>query len=153
MKRAGLLNAQLCHAISSLGHGDGLLVVDAGFPIPTSSWRIDLAVTRDLPDLRTVLELIGNELIVEGVTVAEEVGTNNPKLYEWLDAHWPAVELRTIPHTEMLADAAARAKAVVRTGAFEPWGNVLLTSGVDVPAWFTSPDVTVPDYYRDRMEP
>ncbi len=151
MKRSGLLNAELCHAIGSLGHGDELLVVDAGFPVPRSAWRIDLAVTADLPALRTVLDLIGEEMIVEGITVADEVKTNNAPLYEWLDARWPTVEVGTVPHTEMLAEAAGRAKAVVRTGAFEPWGNVLLASGVDVPAWFTNPDVVVPDYYRDRL--
>ncbi len=34
MKRNGILNADLAHVLASLGHGDGLLVVDAGFPIP-----------------------------------------------------------------------------------------------------------------------
>ena len=34
MKQGGILNAELSHAIACLGHGDGLLVVDAGFPIP-----------------------------------------------------------------------------------------------------------------------
>ena len=57
----------------------------------------------------------------------------------------------SIPHAELLAAGASRAKAVVRTGAYDPWGNVLLRSGVDVPAYFSRPGVVVPDYYRDRM--
>lgn len=153
MKRSGILNAQLCHAIGSMGHGDQLLVIDAGFPVPRDCWRIDLAVTEGLPDLRTVLDLVGQEMIVEGLTVADEVATNNRPLYDWLAQRWPELTPATVPHTEMLANAAARAKAVVRTGDFEPWGNVLLTSGVDVPRWFTDPKVVVPDYYRDRMQP
>jgi simple sugar transport system permease protein/D-ribose pyranase len=40
----------------------------------------------------------------------------------------------------------------VRTGAFDPWGNILLYSGVDVPKWFAKPGVHVPDYYADRMK-
>jgi simple sugar transport system permease protein/D-ribose pyranase len=151
MKSGGILNAALCHAIGSLGHGDALLVTDAGFPIPAASNRIDLAVARDLPDLRTVLGLIGDECIVEAITVAEEVPRNNPELDEWLTSRWPRVERSTIPHSELLVTGAARAKFVVRTGAFEPWGNVLLTSGVDVPRWFTNPRVVVPDYYRARL--
>lgn len=151
MKSAGILNAELSHALASLGHGDGLLVVDAGFPIPSSSWRIDLAVARDLPDLRTVLDLIGAEFIVEGITIADEVASNNPSLRSWIADRWTSVAIDTIPHAELLSAAPARAKAVVRTGAFEPWGNVLLTSGVDVPRWFERDDVVVPDYYRDRL--
>lgn len=152
MKRSGILNAALSHAIAALGHGDRLLVTDAGFPVPVGTARIDLAVARDLPDLRTVLHLVGEECIVEEITVADEVVANNPALDEWLTQRWPSVARATIPHAELIAGAAAQAKFVVRTGAFEPWGNVVLTSGVDVPKWFTGERVVVPDYYRDRLE-
>lgn len=151
MKRTGILNADLAHAIASLGHGDGLLVVDAGFPIPRDAWRIDLAIVANLPDLRTVLDTIADEMIVEAVTVAEDVPTHNAPLDAWIDGRWPTVERRTIPHSEMLTSVAAQAKAVVRTGAFDPWGNVLLHSGVDVAAFFAAPGVVVPDYYAERM--
>lgn len=153
MKRSGILNAALSHAIASIGHGDGLLVVDAGFPIPSDVWRIDLAVTQGLPDLRTVLDLIGAELIVEGIVVAEDVSTHNAPLHDWLEQRWPDVVQERIPHSELLRTGPLRAKAVVRTGAFDPWGNVLLISGVDVPAYFKTNGVVVPDYYLDRMPP
>ena len=44
----------------------------------------------------------------------------------------------------------ARAKFIVRTGAFDPWGNVALTSGVDAPVWFQKPGVVTPAYYQER---
>ena len=47
---------------------------------------------------------------------------------------------------------AAKAKVIVRTGAFDPWGNILLYSGVDVPAWFAKPGVVAPDYYAKKMK-
>jgi D-ribose pyranase len=151
MKRTGILNDRLCQAIASLGHGDGLLVVDAGFPIPADSFRIDLALVRDVPDLRTVLQVIADEMIVEGVVAAEDVPSHNAPLDAWLRRVWPDAEHSHVPHAEMLSGAAARAKAVVRTGAFDPWGNVLLISGVDVPAFFSMPGVIAPDYYQHRM--
>ena len=55
MIRSGILNAELNHAIASMGHGDLMIVCDAGFPIPSAAWRIDLAVVPDVPDLETVL--------------------------------------------------------------------------------------------------
>ena len=67
MIRSGILNAELNHAIAAMGHGDLMIVCDAGFPIPSSAWRIDLAVVPDLPDLETVLLPISQTLIVERV--------------------------------------------------------------------------------------
>ncbi len=151
MKAHGILNAELCHAVASLGHGDGLLVVDAGYPIPSNAWRIDLALTPNQPDLRTVLGALAAEMIVERIEVAADVATHNEPLFTWLESTWPGVPLDTRPHAEMLALVGSQAKAVVRTGAFDPWGNVLLVSGVDVPAFFAAPGVVVPEYYRDRI--
>jgi hypothetical protein len=52
----------------------------------------------------------------------------------------------------MLSSVALRAKTIVRTGAFDPWGNIGLVSGVDVGAWFSREGVTVPEAYRARFE-
>lgn len=152
MKRTGILNQQLSATLASLGHTDLLLVVDAGFPIPRGANRIDLAVTENLPDLRTVLDLIANEIIVEGVIRAEDVPTNNAPLDAWLADRFAGAEFTTRPHREVLGELAHEAKAIVRTGAFDPWGNVGLICGVDVPRWFSTPGVIAPDYYRDRLE-
>lgn len=152
MKRTGILNQPLSAALASLGHTDLLLVVDAGFPIPRKANRIDLALAENLPDLRTVLDLIADEIIVEGVVRAEDVPTNNAPLDTWLADRFAGAEFTTRPHSEVLGDLAHEAKAIVRTGAFDPWGNVGLICGVDVPRWFGTPGVVAPDYYRDRLE-
>jgi simple sugar transport system permease protein/D-ribose pyranase len=47
---------------------------------------------------------------------------------------------------------AAKAKVIVRTGAFDPWGNILLYSGVDVPKWFVKPGTVAPEYYANKIE-
>ncbi|HEX5541801.1 MAG TPA: D-ribose pyranase [Micromonospora sp.] len=151
MKRKGILNAELSKALATLGHTDLLLVVDAGFPIPRNAHRIDLAIAEDLPRLTTVLDLVADEVIVEGVVVAEDVTTHNTPLAEWLKQRFEGAPLTTRKHTEMLGEVANEAKVIVRTGAFNPWGNVGLICGVDVPRWFDEPGVIVPDYYRDRM--
>ena len=151
MKRRGILNAELSGALATLGHTDLVMVVDAGFPIPREAHRIDLAVAENLPDLRTVLRLISEELIVEGVIRAEDVPSNHPRLDTWLRETFAAAEFETRTHADMLGDVARRAKVIVRTGAFEPWGNIGLVCGVDVPRWFGGDGVVVPDYYADRL--
>lgn len=151
MKRHGVLNQALSSALSSFGHGDLLIVSDVGFPIPRDAQRIDLAIAPDLPDLRTMLSLIADDFITEKIIVAAEMKEFNPPLYEWLQQRFPAVEFEERPHTEMLGPVAASAKAIVRTGAYDPWGNIGLVSGVDVGRYFSKPGVRVPDYYRDRV--
>jgi simple sugar transport system permease protein/D-ribose pyranase len=151
MKKSGILNDKLSAALATLGHTDLILVVDAGFPIPRDADRIDLAIAENLPDLRTVLGLISQELVVEGVVRAEDVVSNNPRLDEWLQQTFAGAEFTTRSHADMLGELARQAKVIVRTGAFEPWGNIGLVCGVDVPKWFGGDGVVVPDYYADKL--
>jgi D-ribose pyranase len=151
MKRHGILNAQLSGALATLGHTDLIMVVDAGFPIPATANRIDLAIAENLPDLRTILGLIAAELVVEGVVRADDVFTNNPRLDEYLLNTFAGAEFTTRSHADVLGELALKAKVIVRTGAFEPWGNVGLYCGVDVPKWFGGPGVIAPSYYADKL--
>jgi D-ribose pyranase len=43
LKRTALLHAELSRVIATLGHGDMLVLGDAGLPIPDGPLRIDLA--------------------------------------------------------------------------------------------------------------
>lgn len=151
MKRGRILNKELSNAIASMGHGDLMIVCDAGFPIPNAAWRVDLAIVPDVPDLETVLSAISEALIAEKVSYAEEMAANNPLLLEKVQRIFAAAEFAPVPHEQILTEMAAKAKVIVRTGAFDPWGNILLYSGVDVPQWFSKPGTIVPDYYADRM--
>lgn len=152
MNRGELLNSELLHAIGKMGHGDLMIVCDAGFPIPNDAWRIDLAVVQDVPDLETVLTAIAHSFVAEKVAYAAEMAENNPVLLGKVKRLFPDSELAAVPHAEILGGLAKSAKVIVRTGAFDPWGNILLYSGVDVPKWFSKPGVITPDYYAARMK-
>ena len=81
MKRNGILNLGLSQAIAAIWcHGDHLIVCDAGFPIPSSVPRIDLALLPDIPDLETVLRAIHGDFVAEKVAYATEMAQNNPNL-------------------------------------------------------------------------
>jgi D-ribose pyranase len=151
MKRSVILNSELSHAIASMGHGDIMIVCDAGFPIPNTSWRVDLAVIQDIPDLETVLTAISQELVVEKVAYAAEMGDNNPLLKEKVHRIFADSDFTTLPHSVVLTEMAAKAKVIVRTGAFDPWGNILLYSGVDIPKWFSKPETIAPEYYARKL--
>jgi len=152
MNRSKILNADLAHAIASMGHGDLMIVCDAGFPIPTNAWRIDLAIVQDVPDLETVLSAIACGFIAETVAYADTLPSHNPVLLQRVQRLFPDAEHRTLPHEQILNQMAQKAKVIVRTGAFDPWGNLLLYSGVDVPVWFSKPGTVAPEVYLKKLK-
>ena len=86
MKKTGILNPQLMHALTQLGHTDRFMICDAGFPIPDGVERIDLTLTAGIPSFLDCLHAILGECVVEAVTLAEEMPTANPEIYSQLEA-------------------------------------------------------------------
>lgn len=127
MKRAGILNRHLSGALAELGHGDGVLVCDAGMPIPAGPRVVDLAFRAGVPSFAEVLDGLLAELVVEGATAAEEVRAANTEASGLLDALFPELDL--VSH-EKLKELSAGARLVVRTGEARPYANVLLRCGV-----------------------
>ena len=127
MKKAGILNRHLAGALAELGHGDGVLVCDAGMPIPAGPRVVDLAFRAGVPSFAEVLDGLLEELVVEGATAAREIRGANPEATALLDALFPT--LSTVSHEE-LKSLSAGAKLIVRTGEARPYANVLLRCGV-----------------------
>ena len=151
MKKSRILNKHLNNAIASMGHGDILIISDAGFPIPEEK-RVDLAIEQDVPSIADVLDLITSDFIYERVIVAKEQEDYNPVLFDKVKTICDRCSVETIPHNEIIEIFRKKAKFIVRTGGFEPWGNIILYSGIDAPVWFEKPNVIVPSYYEKRTE-
>ncbi|MDT0612852.1 D-ribose pyranase [Streptomyces lancefieldiae] len=127
MKKAGILNRHLSAALAELGHGDGVLVCDAGMPIPDGPRVVDLAFRAGVPSFAEVLDGLLAELVIEGATAATEVREANAEAAALLGGYFPALDL--VPH-ERLKELSAGARLVVRTGEARPYANVLLRCGV-----------------------
>ena len=127
MKKAGILNRHLSGALAELGHGDGVLICDAGMPIPNGPRVVDLAFRAGVPSFAVVLDGLLAELVVEGATAAKEVRGANPAVSALLENEFPDLEL--VSH-ERLKELSADARLVVRTGEARPYANVLLRCGV-----------------------
>jgi D-ribose pyranase len=129
MKKTTLLNSELSYVIATLGHMQTLVVADAGLPIPPETERIDLALTKNVPGAIETLKVILDEMQVEKVILAEEVKKHNPQFLKAVKKLLPGVPMEFETHMifkEMTSDA----QAVVRTGEFSPYANVILVSGV-----------------------
>ncbi len=129
MKKTTLLNQPLSAVIAGLGHTDTLVIADAGLPIPPETQRIDLALRSGIPGFLETLETVLTEMAVEKAIIADEMQDVSPQLFAALKERLGDIPIETIPHTqfkEMTRDA----RAVVRTGEFTPYANVILVSGV-----------------------
>ncbi len=126
----GILNPQLARVIAETGHTDLLVVTDAGLPLPQHVERVDVSVLPNLPRFLDVLKAVLSEVVVEGIVLAEEVKTISPHLHhEILDLFSPNILVTYVPHVEF-KQRIQSARAVVRTGEFTPYANVILQAGV-----------------------
>jgi len=127
----GTLNGQLARVISETGHTDQIVVTDAGLPIALTVERVDLAIKADLPAFLDVLDVVLDELQIEGAVLSEEIRSASPQMLDQISQRLAArgITATFVPHTEFKA-ATANARAAVRSGEFTPYANVLLTAGV-----------------------
>jgi len=123
MKKTGILNAELSRVVASLGHGQMLVIGDAGLPVPRGVPCIDLAVRVGLPSFWDVLDTVLSEMEVERAVVAEEASA------EVMGRFAQRLGVETMNHEE-LKRMSAGAVAVVRTGETVAYTNVVLVSGV-----------------------
>ncbi len=129
MKKTALLNSALSETIARLGHNDFLVIGDAGLPIPTGPQRIDLALTRGVPTFIETLQAVLTEMQVERYIVAAEMEKASPHILKAVQEQLPELPFEKVPH-ERFKELCAMAKAVVRTGEFTPYANILLVAGV-----------------------
>ena len=129
MKRTTLLHAELSEVIARLGHGDLLVIGDAGLPIPDGPRRIDLAVSANVPRFQDVLAAVLAEMQVESAVIADELAPNNPAVHDALLRQLGITPVATLSH-ELFKKATREARAIVRTGEFSPYANVILRAGV-----------------------
>ncbi|MDR0878025.1 MAG: D-ribose pyranase [Treponema sp.] len=152
MKKGKILNRALNSAIAEMGHGDVLMVCDAGFPIPRNGVTIvDLAITQDLPSVLFTAELLISDFIYERVIVAEENKLYNPVFHQDLKNLIDRCPVETVPHTDILEKWKSSAKVFIRSGGLEPWGNIVFVSGIDAAAYFSKKGAIPPDYFKDRV--
>lgn len=146
MKTRGVLHNELAKVIATMGHGDMLVVTDRGFPFPRHEMTacIDVSIGRDLPKVVDVVKVVLEELEIEKVIIAEETKQLSPHVYEAFQKILSGrrnkgnpIEQEVIPHQEfkhLVLNGALEGKemkAMVKTGEFTPFANIILISGVD----------------------
>jgi D-ribose pyranase len=129
MKEVGILNRGLSRILSEQGHGDLLMVVDAGFAIPKGLDVVDLSLKKDVPTVLEVLAELKDYHSVEKLIMANETKNISPTLFKNISqAFGDDIEVELLEHTALKVKS-KEVKAVIRTGDFTAYGNVILVSG------------------------
>jgi len=128
MKKIGILNKDISEVVAGLGHTNTLVIADAGLPIPVETRRIDLALTAGIPTFLDTLRGVLAEMYVEEAIVAEEMIEVSPKVYEAIKEIVGDVPIKTVTHL-VFKEQIRSARAVIRTGEFTPYANVILVAG------------------------
>jgi D-ribose pyranase len=129
MKEIGIINRGLAKIISEQGHHDLLMVVDAGFAIPKGLEVVDLSFAENKPMVIEVLTEIEKYFSVEKMIMANQTKEISPTLFSKIKNVWGGnIDVDMIDHSEF-RQKAKEVKAVIRTGDFTAYGNVILVSG------------------------
>ena len=129
MKETGAINRGIEAAISKQGHGDLLMVTDAGFAIPLGVEVVDISLDENKPMVLEVLEMLKKYYSVEKMIMANETENVSPTLFSNISkAFGDGVPVETIAHSA-LKEMSKTVKAIIRTGDFTAYGNVILVSG------------------------
>ncbi|MEN2393694.1 D-ribose pyranase [Pseudomonas halotolerans] len=132
MKKTPLLNVALSRLIASLGHGDKVVIGDAGLPVPPQVELIDLALTHGIPDFVSTLKVVLSEMQVESHVLAEEIFDKQPSALATLEALHAdgALGTRELVSHEQFKALSRQARAIIRTGECSPYCNIVLIAGV-----------------------
>jgi len=128
MKKTGIINGPISNIIAHLGHTDMLTISDAGLPVPGVTQSIDLALEPGVPGFLETLEVVLSEMYIEKAYISEDMLIKSPQIYQQMTILLGNVPIERIPHQEF-KKLTASSKAIIRTGEYTPFSNVILVSG------------------------
>ena len=130
MYKTGILNSNISKVLSDLGHTDTIVIVDCGLPVPKGVQKIDLAVKKGLPSFIDVIDEIARHMVIEHVTLAEEIKDSNPAVLKEVDSIIKDIPNDFVTH-EQFKTLTGNSKVIIRTGEATPYANIILRSGVN----------------------
>jgi D-ribose pyranase len=129
MRETGIVNREICDVLSTLGHTDEMIVCDAGFAIPNGIRTVDISLGENKPTVPEVLAELRKHFSVEKLIISEDTRKYVPPRFVELSASFgPEIPVETVSQHK-LRNRARQVKAVIRTGDFTAYSNLLIVSG------------------------
>lgn len=130
MYKTGTLNSEISKVLSDLGHTDTIVIADCGLPVPKGVQKIDLAVRQELPSFIDVVDEVARHMVIEHVTLAEEIKDSNPAVLKEVGSIMKDIPNDFVTH-EQFKTLTENSKVIIRTGEATPYANIILRSGVN----------------------
>lgn len=127
--KGDLIHPDLLSILAKMGHGQKLVIGDAGLPVPQGVKSVPLLVSPGVPSFRDVVSAVLSAMHVECMMVAEETKEKSPQVMQTLRQQAPSVAMTSVTHEELKKECET-AVAIVRTGEYTPYANVVLVCGV-----------------------
>ncbi len=135
MIQTGILNPEILDLLARIRHTNTLVISDWAFPYWTEIEVVDITLTKGIPLITDLLDLLAPNFKIDHVWQAEEfLGTNPPEVITKYDTAFdafkglhPDLEVTRLPHLDfkkMVPDAIG----LIRTGDPTAYGNVILQS-------------------------
>ena len=135
MIQQGILNPAVNDLLSRIRHTNTLVIADWAFPYWNEIEVIDLSLTKGIPLITDLLEVLKDNFKVGQIWQAEEFLSTNPSdivsLYDGkFDAFkglHPDLQVSRLPHNDF-KKLVPNAIGLIRTGDPTAYGNVILES-------------------------
>ena len=128
MLQTGILNPHILELIARIRHTNTLVIADWAFPYWPEIETVDIALTRGIPTVLDVLDLLTPIFKIGRIWQAEEfVGTNTAESVARFANSFGEIPLTREPHLEF-KKRVPHAIGLIRTGDPTPYGNIIIES-------------------------
>ncbi|MDB4354141.1 D-ribose pyranase [Akkermansiaceae bacterium] len=135
MLQEGILNPQINNLLSRVRHTNTLVIADWAFPYWKDIEVVDIALTRGIPKITDLLDLLAPNFKVGHIWQAEQFLDTNPQdvidtyntKFDAFKINQPELQVTRLDHDEF-KKMVPNAIGLIRTGDTTAYGNIILES-------------------------
>lgn len=128
MLQSGIINPRVLDLIARIRHTNTLVIADWAFPYWPEVETVDISLTRGIPTVLDVLDLLTPNFKIGRIWQAEEFLSANPQeTVNGFARSFGRIPLTREPHVEFKRRV-PKAIGLIRTGDTTAYGNIILES-------------------------
>lgn len=128
MLQTGILNPHVLDLVARIRHTNTLVIADWAFPYWPEIETVDISLTKGIPTVLDVLDLLTPVFKIGRIWQAEEfLATNTPESIERFAKSFGPIPLTREAHADF-KKRVPHAIGLIRTGDATPYGNIIIES-------------------------
>lgn len=128
MLQEGILNPAILSLVARVRHTNALVIADWAFPFWREIETVDISLTRGIPTVLQVLQLLRPNFKIGNIFMAEEFkSTNPPQVLEAFARSFEGLPVTHEPHLQF-KKRVPQAIGLIRTGDPAAYANIIIES-------------------------